>query len=94
MLFFVRIEGESLWPELVPGKHYLATSLLKAHVGDYLVFKNPGNSSERFVKKIVRIAENGYEVAGTVPWAHSSKEFGLVQQSLVLGKIIFKKFNW
>lgn len=88
-IFFVKVSGESLWPELVPGKCYLATSVLKPRAGDYLVFKNPKNLREIFVKKIKNVLDDSYEVGGTIPWSSSSEEFGLVPDELVLGKIIF-----
>ena len=87
-IFFVKIEGESLWPELIPGKSYLATSLFKPRIGDYLVFKNPKNQSEIFVKKVTKIIGKSCEVGGTIPWSSSSGTFGLVPQELALGKII------
>ena len=89
--FFVKVEGESLWPELVPGKRYLATSLGKPGAGDYLVFKNPNDVREIFVKEVMRVSKDSYEVAGTIPWASSSKEFGLILRNLVIGKIILPK---
>ena len=91
LLFLVKIEGESLWPELIPGKRYAATSLGKPDIGDYLVFKNPGNNGQTFVKKIRDIRDGAYEVAGTVPWASSSNEFGLILRNSVVGKIILPK---
>ena len=92
MLFFiVKVSGESLWQELVPGKRYLATSLGKPSIGDYLVFKIPKDSKAIFVKKVVAIHNDSYEVAGTVPWASSSNEFGLILRNSVVGKIILPK---
>lgn len=88
ILFLVKVGGESLWPELIPGKYYLATPLFKPNADDYVVFKNPKNRREIFVKKVKRIIDGCYEVGGTVPWSSSSEEFGLVPNELVLGKII------
>ncbi len=90
-LFLVKVDGESLWPELVPGKHYLATSLLKPTVGDYIVFKNPNDVRAIFVKKINAVRDGLYEVVGTIPWSSSSEEFGMVPEELVLGKIILPR---
>ena len=41
IIFRITVSGESCWPELVPGKTYFASRLRRAHVGDYVVFKNP-----------------------------------------------------
>ena len=88
-IFLVKIEGESAWPELVPGKSYLATNLLKPKVSDFIVFKDPKNRKETFVKKVKEIKNNFYFVEGTVSWSESSKNFGQVNKNLVLGKMIF-----
>jgi len=87
-LFLVKVEGESAWPELVPEKIYFATSLLRPKIGNFIVFKNPKNNEQNFVKKIVKITPTGYEIQGLVSWAISSKDFGLVEEELVLGKIL------
>ena len=88
ILFSVTIEGESAWPVLVPSKRYFATCILKPKVGDFVVFKNPKNEEEIFVKKVRTIERGGYFVEGTVSWSSSSKEFGCIPRNLVLGKII------
>ena len=93
VLFSVKIEGESCWPHLIPGKKYLATNLLKAKIGNFIVFRNPKNQKEIFVKKVKEIKRNSYFVEGTVPFATSSKNFGPVNKNLILGKIIHN-FNY
>jgi hypothetical protein len=40
LLFRVTVSGESCWPSLVPGKTYLATSLLRASPGRFVVVEN------------------------------------------------------
>jgi hypothetical protein len=87
IIFSVKIEGESAWPDLVPGKFYLATNLLKAKIGDFVVFKEPRNQ-EVFAKRIKEIKEGDYFLEGNLPWAESSKDFGLINKKLILGKII------
>lgn len=89
LVFSVKVEGESCWPQLIPGKEYLATNLLKPKVSDFIVFQNPKNQREIFVKRVAEIKNNSYCVEGTVSWAESSKNFGEVNKNLVLGKIIF-----
>lgn len=89
MFFFsAHIEGESAWPELIPGKNYFATSFFKPKVGDFIVFHNPKNLKDIFVKKIKAMKSNSYFVTGTVSFAESSKSFGWVNKDLVLGKIL------
>lgn len=88
LLFFVKIEGESAWPQLIPQKRYLATNLFSPKTGDFIVFQNPKNRKEIFVKKVKETKNDSYFVEGTVSWATGSKNFGRVNKNLVLGKII------
>jgi len=88
LLFLVKVEGESAWPELVPEKIYFATSLLRPKIGNFIVFKNPKNNEQNFVKKIVKITPAGYEVQGLSSWSSSSEDFGLVNKKSILGTLI------
>ena len=88
LLFSVKIEGESCWPYLIPNKEYFATNLFKPKIGDFIVFQNPKNEKETFVKRVKEIDNNSYFVAGTVSWAESSKNFGKINKNSVLGKIL------
>ncbi|MCH8741524.1 hypothetical protein IH779_01350 [Patescibacteria group bacterium] len=88
LIFSVKVEGESCWPHLVPGRNYFATNLLKPKIGDFIVFQNPKDQIEIFVKRVKEIKNNSYFVEGTVSWAESSKNFGEVNRNLVLGKIL------
>ena len=87
-LFLVKIRGESMWPALIPGKTYLASGFLKPRKGDVIIFRNPKNSDEVLVKRIVDGQDHGYKVDGTVSWASSSNDFGRVPRECVLGKIL------
>ena len=89
LLFIVKIEGESAWPALVPSNRYFATSLLKPKIGDFVVFKNPKNEEEIFVKKVSAIDGNNYFMEGLLAGSSSSNDFGMVTKKLILGKIIF-----
>lgn len=88
VLFWVKVNGESCWPILIPGRKYLATNLLSPRLGSFIVFKNPKNKDEIFVKRITRIFDRGYAVDGLVSWASGSENFGLVNKNHVLGKIV------
>ena len=89
MLFSVKIEGVSCWPYLIPEKKYFATNVLKPKIGNFIIFKNPKNQKEIFVKRVKEIKNNFYFVEGTVSFAKSSKDFGQVHKNLILGKILF-----
>ncbi|MBI4094588.1 MAG: hypothetical protein HY435_00125 [Candidatus Liptonbacteria bacterium] len=82
------MEGESAWPELIPGKHYLATNLRNPKVGDFVVFRNPLREAQILVKKIEAKEKRGYRVKGMLPWATSSKELGVIPASHALGTIV------
>lgn len=94
LLFLVKVEGESGWPELIPGKTYYATCLKKPVIGSFVVFRNPQNPMQILVKKVFAIKNGGYEVGSLVSWGSSSKELGLIPQELILGSIIriFKRY--
>lgn len=89
LIFLVKIEGESAWPELMPERLYFATNFLKPKIGDFIIFKNPKNQKEILVKRIKSTRKNSYFVQGTLPWAESSKDFGQITKDLILGKILF-----
>ncbi len=88
LLFMVRVEGESLWPHLVPGRRYVASALACPRIGDFAVFRNPRDTNRVFVKSIREISADGYVMASTVSWGSSSTDFGIVPRELVLGKIL------
>ena len=86
-LFLVRVEGESLWPYLIPGRRYLASGILAPCVGDLAVFRNPINPADVFVKRVAALRADGYIMESAVSWGSSSRDFGPVPRRLILGKI-------
>ena len=86
-LFFVRVEGESLWPVLVPGRRYLASRWGVLRVGDCAVFRNPKEKQEIFVKRVAGQSRDGYIMESAVSWGASSRDFGPVPREFILGKI-------
>ena len=93
ILFFVQVTGESCWPDLIPSKKYLATSLLRPKIGDYIIFRT--KYDEIFVKKVKYIkkkenmkGDDSYFVSGNVSWAQDSNSFGLIKKENILGKLI------
>lgn len=89
-IFRVKIEGDSAWPQLIPGKYYFATSIKKPKKGDFIVFQNPKDKLRIFVKKVHSIDGDYYTVSGSVSWSSSSKDFGPVHKDLILGRVINK----
>ena len=88
ILFRVRVNGESCWPVLVPGKSYWASGLIQVRVGDFIVFKNPTDREQILVKRVREMRGGKYEVGSMVSWGSSSKDFGLVSKKDILGKIM------
>lgn len=88
LLFVVRVEGESGWPYLAPGKRYLASSLFVPRVGDWVTFQNPREQERVFVKRVKAVCGREYFMEGAVSWASSSRDFGLVERRFVLGKVL------
>ncbi|MEY4731489.1 MAG: hypothetical protein RL681_435 [Candidatus Parcubacteria bacterium] len=76
-----------MWPELVSGKRYWASSLLRPRAGSRVVFRNPQGEGV-FVKKVSRVCDDGYEVSSLVPWGSGSQDFGTVSQRNIIGTLI------
>ena len=93
VLFLVKIEGESGWPILIPGKTYYATNILRPRIGDFAVFRNPKNQNEIFVKKVTAIRKNGHRVKSAVSWGTSSNDFGVVLSQSILGVVLHGRKN-
>lgn len=91
LLFTVKVEGESMWPALIPGQRYLATNMLPIRQGDFSVFRNPLNPSEIFVKRVAEISNSKYCMESLVSWGSSSKDFEYVTKQTVIGKLL--RFN-
>lgn len=87
IVFVVRVEGESMWPALVPGRRYFASSRGVLRVGDFAVFRNPKETSRIFVKRVAAARDGAYGMESAVSWGSSSREFGPVPQKYVLGKV-------
>ena len=86
-LFRVKVSGESMVPDLMPGRLYWASGLLTPRAGDVVVFRNPAAPLELYVKKVNAISDGVYSVGGTVS-ASSSHE---VPAALIVGKLIFRR---
>ncbi|HLD31103.1 MAG TPA: S26 family signal peptidase [Patescibacteria group bacterium] len=87
-IFLIKIEGESMWPVLIPRRQYLATNMLPIRRGDLAVFYNPQNKQEIFVKRISRISNGKYYMESMVSWGSSCRDFGCVIRKNILGKIL------
>ncbi len=86
--FVVRVEGESMWPALIPGRRYFASGLGVVRVGDFAVFRNPKETSRVCVKKVAAVHRGEYIMESAVSWGASSRDFGPVPRGLILGKLM------
>jgi hypothetical protein len=86
-VFLVRVSGESMWPAIIPGRRYLATAFQRPRLGDIIVFRNPQNPRETFVKSVESSEAGGWRVCGLVSWATSFRDFGAVPRASVLGVV-------
>ena len=77
-----------MWPTLVSGQRYLATNLLTPCAGDVMVFRNPKNSEQILVKKVIKKEHDGYVVSGERIGSTGSESFGIVHRQLVIGKLL------
>ena len=89
VFFGVRVEGESAWPYLIPGKEYIASRFFSVKTGDFIVFRNPRNSEGIYVKRVIEKKGESYRAGSTVSWGSSSKDFGLIAKQHILGKLLF-----
>lgn len=88
--FLVRVSGESGWPVLVPGMIYTASRFFPPRLGSLIVFRNPKNQEEIFVKRVRAMASDGYNVQSAVSWGSSSSDFGFVGYPDVLGTLLWR----
>lgn len=85
-LFLVKIEGLSAFPELIPGKYYLAQNLWQPKIGQYVVFLF---QKRIVVKKLIARNNDILVLQGKI-----GQEKYSVQKRKVLGTLIgFSKFS-
>lgn len=83
-LFRVKVTGESLWPVLVPGQYYWASSLVCPRPGRIVVFHDPADTERFLVKKITRQEGQSFILEGTVSWSSSYR----ARENAILGCVI------
>ena len=81
--FEIVVTGESMWPVLVPGKHYVARRDVEPAVGDIAVATHPYDPTQTIVKRVSAIADGNYTLTGTVSWSSSFS----VPRSAIMGVI-------
>jgi hypothetical protein len=72
-----------MWPRLVPGKTYLASSFLPVRTGSLVVAFNPREPRDFVVKRVISIVDGTYVLDGMVGW---SSRFAVGRQC-ILGRV-------
>ncbi|NKQ40358.1 MAG: hypothetical protein HF962_02165 [Sulfurovum sp.] len=91
MFKIFKISGDSLYPLYKDGERMFCrritkNSLLK--INDIVVFKR--DNIGLMVKQIASINLNKYELKGTIPYSHDSRNFGYIDRNNILFKALFK----
>lgn len=84
LLFRVKVEDESCWPYLVPGRCYWVTGLRKPRVGDFAVFRNSAVTEQWCVKRVRAVQGTTYEMESTVSWGTRAT----VDKKWIIGTLI------
>ncbi|GEM_PF-1278450 len=88
--FLVRVSGESMWPLLVPGRRYLASSLLAPRPGRIVVAPNPSYPPELLIKRVEWLEGQQLHLGGTVAWSNSY----VVPRQSVYGVLLSRRLRW
>lgn len=89
MLTLMKIQGDSMLPELADGDFVLISQLFfRLKQSDLVVVNHP--KYKRIIKAIKQVSKTqGYLLEGRHPSSVSSDEMGWVQTEDILGKVIF-----
>ena len=87
-----RIEDRSMEPTLKSGDYIIASKLAyvfgRPSKGDVIVFKDPKEKSRFLVKRISKVINNKYFVAGdNKKYSQDSRHFGAIDRNLIVGKL-------
>lgn len=85
LLFWAKPKGESMWPELVSGKRYLATSFLKPKQGSYVVARAP-EGGPIIIKKVFGQDGDRITIGSTVSWGST----WAVKKDAIIGVLLKK----
>ena len=86
----IRVEGDSMLPDLKNGDGILINPDAQIVVGDILLAKHPFKKSVVILKRLAEIDENGnYFLVGDNPSESSdSRTFGAISAKHILGKAV------
>jgi nickel-type superoxide dismutase maturation protease len=86
----IRVEGDSMLPNLKDGDGILIDSDAKISIGDIILAKHPFKKSVIILKRLTEIDQNGhYFLVGDNPSESSdSRTFGALSAKHILGKAV------
>ena len=89
-----KIKDKSMEPTFKEGDYILVNRLAylfsKPSKGDVIVLENPKEKNKFLVKRISTIGSGKYFVAGdNEKYSQDSRHFGLINKSLIVGKLLF-----
>ena len=90
MIFkFIKVTGDSLSPEYQEGDYVMLITnpFFSFKVGNTVVFNHPEYGT--LIKTIDSIDSDKIHVIGTHPYSVDSRQFGLIDKSDVVGKVIW-----
>ena len=87
----VEVVGASMLPTLEPGDRLVYLRTRAVGPGRLAVVRDPRQRDRLLVKRVVRRAAGGVEVAGDNPAASTdSRHFGLVADGLLVGRVLYR----
>lgn len=89
MIKFIKVTGDSLSPAYKEGDYVMliTVSFFYLKRGDTIVFKHPEYGT--MIKNIDSIDSDKIFVVGTHPHSTDSRQFGPIERSEVVGKVIW-----
>jgi len=84
-LLKVRVKGTSMMPDLIPDQLYFASKFKKPKLNSKIIFSH---RNKILIKKITALVDSKYQVGGTVSWATSSHDIGLISKKQILGTLL------
>ncbi len=88
MLAIYRVHGESMYPKLSGGDYIIATRFFfRLKKNDIVVAIHPAYGM--LIKRILKIDDNGYWLAGDNPQSVSTEKMGPVTRNQIIGKQLF-----
>lgn len=86
----IRVEGDSMLPNLKDGDGILIDEDAKIEIGDIILAKHPFKKSVIILKRLTEIDENGnyFLVGDNPPESTDSRTFGALSAKHILGKAV------